>query len=284
MQPIDFTLILDCPDEKGIISRITEYVYARGGSIDELNQIVDQENNHFFMRCRVVSDDFAVPFAQLETDFRQSQYAKTDYHIAFYDNLRPLRAVVFTTRSTHCLFDLFQRSISKEWNLEMHAIVSNHDHHRKYGEMFGVPFHHTPSTDKEAMERAQLKIIGELRPDIIILAKYMQIVSGSFLENCACPVINIHHSFLPSFVGANPYRAAYEKGVKIIGATSHFVTEDLDQGPIIEQEVQRIYPADSVKDYIRKGKDVEKIVLSRAVRSFVERKIVVYGNRCVVFS
>jgi formyltetrahydrofolate deformylase len=283
MAKIDFIVSICCTDQKGIINSITGLVYSRNGSIEELNQMVDKETERFYLRAHVISDDYSINFDEVKEDFERLCELKASV-IHVFDNSKKLEIMIFTSKSTHCLFDIFQRVRSKEWNVDVQGIVSNNEAHSKFATMFEVPFYYTDSSNKELMEKSQMEIIKSNSPDLIILAKYMQIMSSEILNKIECSIINIHHSFLPSFIGAGPYRAAYNRGVKLIGATSHFVTEKLDAGPIIEQDVLRILPNDIVKDYIRKGKDVEKIVLSRAVKSYIDRKIIVDQNRCIVFN
>jgi len=279
------TILIHCPDQKGIISTVTGFIHGKGGNIVYLDQHVDQQANAFFMR--------------LESDFDSSFFSETTFRADFEKELakryamkwslhqagvRPKMAL-FVSKYNHCLYDLLSRFNAGELAVDIPFIISNHDDLRPIAEQFDIPFHHIPVTkaSKNEAEDQQLKLLEEHAVDFIVLARYMQIVSGKVISRYPNKIINIHHSFLPAFAGAKPYHAAFKRGVKIIGATSHYVTEDLDEGPIIEQDVTSVTHAHRIADFIAKGRDLEKIVLARAVKLHVQRKTMVYANKTVIF-
>ena len=276
---------IHCPDKKGIISETTNFLQNEGGNIVYLDQFVDRENNIFFMRIEVVlKEDFS------ETAFKQ----KFDQEIAIVhqmsyeinDSLKKVKMGVFVSKYNHCLYDILARYQAGDWNVEIPFIVSNHQDLEAVAKQFNIPYFHIPITKetKREAEKKQLQLLKDFEVDFIVLARYMQIISSEMIQAFPNKIINIHHSFLPAFAGAKPYHAAYERGVKIIGATSHYVTEELDAGPIIEQDITIVSHVHSVHDFILKGRDLEKIVLSKAITKHLDRKTIVYNNKTVIFS
>jgi formyltetrahydrofolate deformylase len=278
------TLLISCPDRKGLVAKIANFIYANGGNIIHADQHTDFAAGLFLNRIQWQLEDFNLEREMIAPAFAAiARPLNADWKIHFSD-IMP-RIAIFVTKQDHCLLDLLWRWKSKELKAEIPLIISNHTHLQETAEQFCIEFHHLPITSETKLqqEAKQLELLKEYKINLAVLAKYMQILTPEFVEKFP-NVINIHHSFLPAFPGAKPYHRAYERGVKIIGATSHYVTEDLDQGPIIEQDVVRISHRDRVEDLIRKGKDLERLVLSRAVRLHLEHRILVYGNRTVVFA
>lgn len=274
-----------CPDRAGIVAELSNFIYRNHGNIVHLDQHVDAEANVFFARVEWMLKDFLIPRGGIESAVADlvRPFEPTFFALDFTDR-RP-RLAIFVTKENHCLYDLLVRHDGGELAVDIPLIVSNHETLRPDAEKFGVPFHClpiTPATKREQEER-ELRLLEDDDVDTIVLARYMQILSEPFLQAFGKPVINIHHSFLPAFVGADPYRQAYERGVKIIGATSHYVTPELDQGPIIEQDVVRVSHKDSLDDFVRQGRDLEKVVLARAVWHHVHHRVVAYNNKTVVF-
>lgn len=279
-------LLLHCPDKPGILADVTDFITVNKGNIVYLDQYVDHVENIFFMRIEWELECFLIPREKIEDYFRTlyAQKYEMDFQLYFSD-VKP-RMAIFVSKMSHCLFDMLARYTAGEWNVEIPLIVSNHPDLQHVAERFGIPFHLFPITKetKEEQERKELELLKKHRITFIVLARYMQVLSERIIDAYPDKIINIHHSFLPAFVGARPYHAAFERGVKIIGATSHYVTTELDAGPIIEQDVVRITHKDAIEDLINKGKDLEKIVLSRAVQKHIERKILAYKNKTVIFS
>ena len=279
-------LLLHCPDKPGILAEVTDFITVNKGNILYLDQYVDHVENIFFMRIEWELKDFLVPQEKIEDYFRTlyAQKYEMDFRLYFSD-VKP-RMAIFVSKMSHCLFDMLARYTAGEWNVEIPLIISNHPDLQHVAERFGIPFHLFPITKetKEEQERKELELLAKHNITFIVLARYMQVISEQMINAYPNKIINIHHSFLPAFVGAKPYHAAFERGVKIIGATSHYVTTELDAGPIIEQDVVRITHKDSVEDLVNKGKDLEKIVLSRAVQKHIERKVLAYKNKTVIFS
>ena len=274
-----------CPDRAGIVAELSNFIWRNRGNIVHLDQHVDPQANVFFARIEWSLETFLIGRGSVEAAARDlvRPFEPTFFSLDFTDR-RP-RLAIFVTKESHCLYDLLVREDSGELDVDIPLIVSNHETLRRDAERFGIPFHHVPITSetKQGRELEELALLEEHGIDTVVLARYMQILSETFLDGFGGSVINIHHSFLPAFVGANPYRQAYERGVKIIGATSHYVTPDLDQGPIIEQDVVRVSHRDSVEDFIRHGKDLEKVVLARAVWHHVRHRVLSYNNKTVVF-
>ena len=279
-------LLLHCPDKPGILAEVTNFITVNKGNIIYLDQYVDHVENIFFMRIEWELKDFLIPQEKIK-DYFSTLYAQK-YGMSFrlyFSDVRP-RMAIFVSKMSHCLFDLLARYTAGEWNVDIPLIISNHPDLQHVAERFGVPFHLFPITKetKEEQERKEMALLAKHKVNFIVLARYMQVISEQMIEAYPNRIINIHHSFLPAFVGAKPYHAAFERGVKIIGATSHYVTTELDAGPIIEQDIVRITHKDTVQDLVNKGKDLEKIVLSRAVQKHIERKVLVYKNKTVIFN
>ena len=279
-------LLLHCPDKTGILAEVTDFITVNKGNIIYLDQYVDHVENIFFMRIEWELKDFLVPQEKIEDYFRTlyGQKYEMDFRLYFSD-VKP-RMAIFVSKMSHCLFDMLARYTAGEWNVEIPLIISNHPDLQHVAERFGIPFYLFPITKetKEEQERKEMELLAKHKITFIVLARYMQVISEQMINAYPNKIINIHHSFLPAFVGAKPYHAAFQRGVKIIGATSHYVTTELDAGPIIEQDVVRITHKDSIEDLVNKGKDLEKIVLSRAVQKHIERKILAYKNKTVIFS
>ena len=279
-------LLLHCPDKPGILAEVTDFITVNKGNIIYLDQYVDHVENIFFMRIEWELKDFLVPQEKIEDYFRTlyGQKYEMDFRLYFSD-VKP-RMAIFVSKMSHCLFDMLARYTAGEWNVEIPLIISNHPDLQHVAERFGIPFYLFPITKetKEEQERKEMELLAKHKITFIVLARYMQVISEQMINAYPNKIINIHHSFLPAFVGAKPYHAAFQRGVKIIGATSHYVTTELDTGPIIEQDVVRITHKDSIEDLVNKGKDLEKIVLSRAVQKHIERKILAYKNKTVIFS
>ena len=279
-------LLLHCPDKPGILAEVTDFITVNKGNIIYLDQYVDHVENIFFMRIEWELKDFLVPQEKIEDYFRTlyGQQYEMDFRLYFSD-VKP-RMAIFVSKLSHCLFDMLARYTAGEWNVEIPLIISNHPDLQHVAERFGIPFYLFPITKetKEEQERKEMELLAKHKITFIVLARYMQVISEQMINAYPNKIINIHHSFLPAFVGAKPYHAAFQRGVKIIGATSHYVTTELDAGPIIEQDVVRITHKDSIEDLVNKGKDLEKIVLSRAVQKHIERKVLAYKNKTVIFS
>ena len=279
-------LLLHCPDKPGILAEVTDFITVNKGNIVYLDQYVDHVENIFFMRIEWELKGFLIPQEKIE-DYFKTLYAQK-YEMSFrlyFSDVKP-RMAIFVSKMSHCLFDLLARYTAGEWNVEIPLIISNHPDLQHVAERFGIPFYLFPITKetKAEQEQKEMELLAKYNVNFIVLARYMQVISEQMINAYPNRIINIHHSFLPAFVGAKPYHAAFERGVKIIGATSHYVTTELDAGPIIEQDVVRITHKDSVEDLVNKGKDLEKIVLSRAVQKHIERKVLAYKNKTVIFS
>jgi formyltetrahydrofolate deformylase len=272
------TLLISCPDQKGLVAKISDWVFSHSGNILHADQHADSSAGLFLMRVEWELDTFDLARAEIIPTFAQlADSIQAKWDIQFSDYVR--RIAIFVSKQDHCLYDLILRQRSQEFRAVIPVVISNHPDLEKVAHNFEINYHHIPITaeSKSQQERQQLAILKQYQIDLVVLAKYMQVLSPEFLTQFP-QVINIHHSFLPAFAGANPYHRAYKRGVKIIGATSHYVTEDLDEGPIIEQDVIRVSHRDSVTDLIRKGKDLERIVLARAVRQHLENRVLVYGQ------
>ena len=279
-------LRMHCPDQPGIIAVITEFITSNRGNILYLDQYVDRAAGIFYMRVELDIAQFLIPKEKLK-DYFETLYAtryQLTYRLSFTSHRQ--RMAIFVSKMSHCLYDLLSRYIAGEWDVEIPVIISNHPDLAIGGKQFDIPFEVVPVTrdNKAEMEQREFEILDRYGIDFIVLARYMQVLSEDFINRYPNHIINIHHSFLPAFIGAKPYHQAFERGVKLIGATSHYVTTDLDAGPIIEQETVRITHKDTVDDLVKKGRDLEKIVLSRAVEKHIQRKILTYGNKTVVFS
>ncbi len=285
MCPMKLTILINCPDQSGIIRSVTTFIHQQKGNVVYLDQHVDKQAGVFFMRLKSEFEQ-ELDLSQFKKDFGKE--LATKFHMewdAYTDVYRPKMAI-FVSKYNHCLYDLLSRYNSGELAVDIPFILSNHKDLEYVAEQFDIPYYHIPVTKatKSEAEDKQLELLEQYEVDFIVLARYMQIVSPKVIDVFPQKIINIHHSFLPAFAGAKPYHAAFERGVKIIGATSHYVTEDLDAGPIIEQDVTTVSHTHAVKDFIAKGRDLERIVLSRAVQLHVARKTMVYNNKTVIFS
>lgn len=279
------TILIHCADTVGIISAVTNFLHVKAGNIIYLDQHVDQETGVFFMR---LESEFQTDISLEGLKKKFHNKLATPYNMEWSihkDGVKPKMAI-FVSKYNHCLYDLLSRYNSGELNVEIPFIISNHKDLEYIAHQFGITFHHIAVTknNKDEAEKNQLKLLHKEAVDFIILARYMQIISPTLISAYPNKIINIHHSFLPAFAGAKPYHAAYERGVKIIGATSHYVTEELDAGPIIDQDVTTVSHSHSIQDFITKGRDLEKIVLSRAVKLHLQRKTMVYDNKTVIFT
>ena len=279
-------LLLHCPDKPGILAEVTDFITVNKGNIIYLDQYVDHVENIFFMRIEWELKNFLIPQEKIEDYFATLYAQKYEMFFRLYFSDTKPRMAIFVSKMSHCLFDLLARYTAGEWNVEIPLIISNHPDLQHVAERFGIPFYLFPITKetKEEQEKKEMELLAKHKVNFIVLARYMQVISERMIDAYPNRIINIHHSFLPAFVGAKPYHAAFERGVKIIGATSHYVTTELDAGPIIEQDVVRITHKDTVEDRVNKGKDLEKIVLSRAVQKHIERKVLAYKNKTVIFS
>lgn len=283
MNRLTATLLVSCPDRQGLVAKIANFIYANGGNIIHADQHTDFAAGLFLTRIEWQLEGFHLPREVIAPAFAAiAQPLEAQWRLHFSNTIP--RIAIWVSRQEHCLFDLILRQQAKEFAAEIPLIISNHPDLEWVAKQFGIDYYYIPVSkdDKAAQEAKQLELLRQYDIDLVVLAKYMQILSPEFIAEFS-QVINIHHSFLPAFVGANPYQKAYERGVKIIGATAHYVTSELDAGPIIEQDVVRISHRDEVGDLIRKGKDLERIVLARAVRSHLQHRVLIYGNKTVVF-
>ena len=277
-------LLISCPDQKGITAKITNFVYQNNGNIEHADQHIDFETNTFLMRIEWSLDGFRIN--QKDVSFHFSRLASEfDMNWSLHFSEEIPRVALFASPSTHCLYDILLRHQEGQLHCTIPLIISNSTKPRPIADLFGIKFYHFPKTakNKRVQEKKEIELLQKENIELLVLARYMRIFTGPFVALFPNRIINIHHSFLPAFAGQDPYRQAYLRGVKIIGATSHFVTEDLDAGPIIEQQTVGVSHRDTLDDLKRKGKDLEKIVLGRAVRFYLERKILVYSNKTVVF-
>lgn len=279
-------LLIHCPDQQGILAAVTQFLNKNNGNIIYLDQNVDRAESIFFMRVEWELDQFSIPKEKI-AEYFETLIAKRfgiNYTLHFSDEVP--RMALFVSKMSHCLFDILARHNSGEWVVDIPLIISNHMDMKVIADRFGIEFacFQKNSANKEEQEAKEITLLKERKIDFIVLGRYMQVISDHFVSQFPNRIINIHHSFLPAFVGAKPYHAAHERGVKIIGATSHYVTADLDAGPIIAQDVVRISHVDSIESLVRKGRDLEKIVLSEAVYKHLQRKILVFNNRTVIFN
>ncbi len=278
------TLLISCPDQKGLVATISNFLYTHGANILHADQHQDNDVGMFFMRVEWDLDGFELAEEALRAEFAPIAERFQMRWRLHYSAVKPKMAI-FVSRYLHCLADLLYRHQIGELACRIPLIVSNHEDARALAEFHGVEFRHMPvdAATKAEVERAQVVLLKECGVDVVVLARYMQVLSSYFVESFEGRIINVHHSFLPAFSGARPYQAAFQRGVKLIGATSHYVTEVLDDGPIIEQDVVRISHRDQVSDLVQKGRDLERIVLSRAVKWHLEHRILRYANKTVVF-
>ncbi|MFR9603020.1 MAG: formyltetrahydrofolate deformylase [Rikenellaceae bacterium] len=279
-------LLMHCPDREGIIALASRFIKEHGGNVVNLDQHVDREEGIFFMRIEWEIANFTIKRDHLREVMRRLFATKYGVSFDLYFSDEIPRMAIFVSKMSHCLYDLLARYTAGEWEVEIPLIISNHPDMESAAKRFDIPYYHIPITKetKAEQEAKTLELLREHKVDFVVLARYMQIISSDFIEHFPNNIINIHHSFLPAFVGAKPYHAAHARGVKLIGATSHYVTTDLDAGPIIEQNITRISHRDSVSSLVHKGQDLEKIVLSQAVEQHINRKILTYGNKTVLFS
>jgi formyltetrahydrofolate deformylase len=278
------TLLLDCPDQRGIVAAVSDFLYRHGANILHADQHQDAQLNLFFMRVEWDLDGFDVPLDRFAVEFTPlAERFSMRWHVV--DSAQRARVAIFVSSVDHCLADLLYRHRIGEVACDVAMIVSTHPGAETLAKFHGIPFHHFPieSATKAAVEARQLELLERAGIDLVVLARYMQVLSPAFVARFPRRIINVHHSFLPAFSGAKPYHQAHERAVKLIGATSHYVTEALDDGPIIEQDVVRISHRDQLHDLIQKGRDLEKAVLSRAVRWHLQSRILVYGKKTVVF-
>lgn len=281
----NFTLLINCKDNKGIITTVTSFILSVEGNIIYLDQHVDVEQNIFFMRLECELTNPIHTITSVKEDFNNNIAPNFDMSWEFYNKDIKPKMAIFVSKYTHCLYDILGRYSSGELNVEIPLILSNHEDLRPIADQFNIPFFHVPFTkdSKEEGEKRQIELLQEYNINFIVLARYMQIITPKLIEIYENKIINIHHSFLPAFPGAKPYHSAFKRGVKIIGATSHYVTEELDEGPIIDQDISRVSHVNSVDDFIMKGKDLERTVLARAIKLHSERKLMIYSNKTVVF-
>ena len=281
-------LLLHCPDQQGIITEITKFITDNLGNIVYLDQYVDREDGVFFMRIEWELDKFLIPGEKIK-EYIDTLYAQRYDMTAnlYFNDVKP-RMAIFVSKMSHCLYDLLARYKAGEFNVDIPCIVSNHEDLRYVAEQFDIPYYvwsiKKDHSNKAEVEQQEMELLKKEKITFIVLARYMQIISDDMIASYPNHIINIHHSFLPAFIGAKPYHQAWERGVKIIGATSHYVTAELDAGPIIEQDVVRITHKDNPESLVLKGRDLEKIVLSRAVKKHIERKILTYHNKTIIFS
>jgi formyltetrahydrofolate deformylase len=277
-------ILIHCKDRKGIVARVSGFIHDFGGNILDSDHHTDEETNDFLMRMEFATEGLQIPPDEISAAF--APIAKVfEMRYEVHHSSHRTRVGMLVSKQDHCLADLLQRHRRDELHIDIPVIISNHETCAEWAHLFKIPFVVLPVT-KETKPQQEQQVISALkshRVELVVMARYMQILSAGFLAHIGCPVINIHHSFLPAFIGANPYRQAYERGVKIIGATAHYATEDLDEGPIVEQDVIRVGHRDTVDDLVRKGRDLEEIVLARAVRRHIEHRVLVYGKKTVVF-
>jgi formyltetrahydrofolate deformylase len=279
-----YRLVISCPDRVGIVAKVSNFLSTYNGWITEASHHSDTHTGWFFMRHEIKANSIPFGLDQFRAAFEPiAREFNMNWHIA--DSAQPKKVVLMCSKESHCVADLLYRWHSKEINAEIVAVISNHDDLRRMVEWHEIPYHHVPvSKENKAEAFAHIDdLFHKYEADVVVLARYMQILPGELCEKYAGKVINIHHSFLPSFAGARPYHQAYSRGVKLIGATCHYVTQDLDEGPIIEQDVIRITHSDSIEDMVRLGKDVEKNVLARGLRSHIEDRVITFENKTVVF-
>ena len=280
------TLLIHCPDQSGIIASVTNFIANNKGNIVYIDQHVDREQDIFFMRLESEFSDASFSMDTLKEEFKDTLVKQFEMKWRIYSSEEKIKMALFVSKYDHCLYDILGRYNSGELNVEIPFILSNHLDLKPIADSFKIPFYHIPVTKetKAEAEAKQLQLLEEHNVSFIVLARYMQIVSEKLIEKYPNKIINIHHSFLPAFVGAKPYHSAYKRGVKIIGATSHYITEELDAGPIIEQDVAHVSHTFDIKDLIAKGRDLEKIVLSNAIKQHIDRKVMVFNNKTVIFS
>lgn len=280
------TILIHCKDQKGIIASVTNYIASIDGNIIYLDQHVDADQNVFFMRLECEFSNEKWNLETIKSDFQEKLAQKFELSWEIYTQETKPKMALFVSKYDHCLYDILSRYSTGELALEIPLIISNHEYLKPVADQFNIPFFYIPFTkdSKEEGERKQIELLRKFNINFIVLARYMQIITPNLIALYKNKIINIHHSFLPAFPGAKPYHSAFKRGVKIIGATSHYVTEELDEGPIIEQDTTRVLHSHSIADFIMKGRDLERIVLARAIKLHCERKTMVYANKTVIFS
>ncbi len=283
--PDSAVLRIHCTDQKGIVAHITEFILDNGGNILKLNQHVDHAANYFYMRLEWDIKDFSIPQSKIREYFATLIASKYGMHWVINFKHSIPRMAVFVSKYSHCFFDIMSRWESKEWNVELPIVISNHEKLREATERLGIQYHHIPinKENKLNQEDKQIKLLKQHKVDFIVLARYMQILSPKLVTEYPNQIINIHHSSLPAFAGANPYGKAFDRGVKLMGATGHYVTNELDEGPIITQDVIPISHRDSIADMKRKGKDIEKTVLANAIWAHLNYNVIAHNNKTIVF-
>ena len=279
------TILIHCEDQKGIIAAVTNFILKVEGNIIYIDQHVDVEQNVFFMRLECELANLNIRLANIKEDFQKNIADDFKMSWEIYTKDQKPKMALFVSKYDHCLFDILGRYSADELNVEIPLIISNHEDLKPIAERFNIPFYYIPFTNenKEEGEKKQIALLQKHEIDFVVLARYMQIITPTLISLFENKIINIHHSFLPAFPGAKPYHSAFKRGVKIIGATSHYVTHHLDEGPIIEQDITRVSHINSIEDFIMKGRDLERIVLARAIKLHAERKTMVYDNKTVVF-
>ena len=277
-------LLLSCKDRIGLVSRISHFVFERGGNIIDLDEHVDMDEKYFFVRIAWDMKNFSIPSSEVVEAFTPlAKEFNATWRINFTG--RNLRVGIFVSKYDHCLREILWRQRMGEFNIDIPLIISNHEDLKSLAEHYNIPYYVFPIKEENKLEqeKKELALLKENKIDTIVLARYMQILTSQIIDKYKNQIINIHHSFLPAFVGSNPYKQAYERGVKIIGATSHYVTKELDEGPIIEQDIIRISHKDTVKDLIRKGRDLERLILAKALYFHSEHRILVHGKKTIIF-
>lgn len=278
-------LLMHCPDQPGILAVVTEFINQHKGNILYLDQYVNREEKVFFMRVEWQLDNFQIPKDKIQEYFQTLVAIRYNmYFRLYFADVKP-RMAIFVSKMSHCLYDLLARYTAGEWRVDIPLIISNHPDMESVAKRFDIPYHYFEITkeNKAEQEAKELELLEKNNITFCVLARYMQVISDNFIQHYPNHIINIHHSFLPAFAGAKPYHAAHERGVKLIGATSHYVTPELDAGPIIVQDVTRITHKDTIDELVKKGRDLEKIVLSQAVEKHIDRKVLTYKNRTIVF-
>ena len=280
------TLLISCKDQKGIISKVTDFIHKNDGNITYLDQFVERDKREFFMRLEseFITNDFNID--SFKNDFTNEIGIKLNFSFKIFKNELKKKMAVFISKYEHCVYDILSRYKAGELNVEIPLIISNHKHLSHVANIFGIPFYHIKH-NRDCKDRAQveqIKLLEKYNIDFIVLARYMQIIGEDITAKYPYKIINIHHSFLPAFAGAKPYHSAFNRGVKIIGATSHYIINELDAGPIIEQSTKRVSHLNSIKDLVLIGRDLEKIVLSRAITLHLQNKILVSNNKTIIFS
>ena len=280
------TLLIQCKDQKGIIAAVTNFIVSVEGNITYIDQHVDREQSVFFMRLETELNNPAFSLEQIKNQFKDTIAGTFNMQWDFYNNDIKPKMALFVSKYTHCLYDILGRYSAGELFVEIPLIISNHMDLKPIADQFGIPFYHVPFTkdNKEEGEKAQITLLKKYDITLVVLARYMQIITPSLIALYKNKIINIHHSFLPAFPGAKPYHSAFKRGVKIIGATSHYVIEELDEGPIIEQDITRVSHINSIEDFIMKGRDLERVVLARAIKLHSERRVMTYSNKTIIFT